>query len=71
MRAVLAALPQCFLFEGLPAELGERMNAWKKDASKLGLTKKEQESFSKFTAWEKGWKEGLESYKKLWSQWKP
>ncbi len=71
VRAVLAALPQCFLFEGLPAELGERMNAWKKDASKLGLTKKEQESFSKFTAWEKGWKEGLESYKKLWSQWKP
>jgi hypothetical protein len=69
-QTISQKLGDAFLAEGYPPELGERIEAWKKDAAKLGLKDKELKSYSNFEAWRDGWTKGLERYRAIWKDWK-
>lgn len=65
-RAVLEALAKCCLLDAFPAELGEKLDAWKGQGLKLGgkLT------FANYDAWSAAWRDGRKDYAKLWREWK-
>lgn len=69
-ETVLERLDDAFLVEGLPAELTERMEAWKSGAKGLGIDAKLEKKYAVFESWKRGWKEGLERHRALWKEWK-
>ena len=70
VRAVLKTLPKVFLYEGLPPQLGKRMRELEKAPKQLKLSKKERAAFKTFENWDKGWRDGLKAYAKIWKKWK-
>jgi len=69
VKAILTNLPLAFLCEGFSPELRERLVEWPKSYKKQ-LGKSDLLNVPRCEAWEKGWKDGLESYANLWKQWK-
>ena len=67
---MLKTLPKVFLYEGLPPQLGKRMRELEKASNQLKLSKKERAAFKTFENWDKGWRDGLKAYAKIWKKWK-
>ncbi len=38
--------------------------------NKLGLTRRDLAGYAVVEAWQKGWKDGLQAYRKIWKSWK-
>ncbi len=68
IEAVAEKLGQAFLTDGLPAELSDKMDSWL--AQDLELSSQVRKKLADFECWQRGWKEGLEEYGKLWKDWK-
>jgi predicted esterase len=68
-RAVLQALPRCFLYEAMPSDLEATLAAWKEDPSAIGLAGNDAALFRAFDSWREGWKSGLAAYERLWRDW--
>jgi hypothetical protein len=67
--AVLEHLPEAFLFDGLPPELVERMEAWRRREKELDVPRKLARSYADFEAWRDGWKAGVEAARELDEGW--
>ena len=69
-ESIVETLPRAFLYEGLPPELAEKMNEWKRGARDLGISAKLAKKHAAFEAWSEAWKDGLASYESVWKKWK-
>lgn len=69
-EAIVLNIADARLYEGLPAEMSERMEAWEHSAKSLGIDAKLQKKYAAFESWKDGWKEGSESYRSIWKNWK-
>ncbi len=68
--AIVEGLPEAFLFEGFPAELGERMGEWQSKAKELGLKKPLLAKYANFERWKKGWSDGARAREQAWKDWR-
>ncbi len=66
--AVLDTIGKCFLVDGLPWNLRERMNEWK--GKKLELPAKVAKKWGDWESYAKGVDEGWKQYESLWKKWK-
>ncbi|MBC7772190.1 MAG: hypothetical protein H7210_06835 [Pyrinomonadaceae bacterium] len=67
-EGVLDALPHCFLLEGYTPEFLSQMKAWHQKAGELKLSEESLERFENILLLEKGWRDGLAQYRKLWNK---
>jgi predicted esterase len=67
---LVEAVGACYLFEGLPAELGEQMSEWRKQEKGFGTSKKTSKAYEAVERWNSGWSEGFKAYGQLWKKWK-
>lgn len=70
-EALIEALADCYLFEGLPSELSEQLAEWRKDEKKLDVSKKASKNYATVERWREGSRRGLDAYAKIWRKWKP
>ncbi len=69
---ICAALEECWLHDGFPAEIGSRLEEWKGQAKSLDLDKKALKTFDDFAApWISGWSaDAWKVYERACSGWK-
>jgi len=67
-EAVLETISKCFLVDGLPHNLREKLGDWKK--RKLELPARVAKKWSDWENYEKGIDEGWKQYESLWKKWK-
>lgn len=66
--AVLESIGKCFLVDGLPANLREKMEEWKK--RKLELPAKVAKKWNDWESYLKGLDDGWKQYESVWKKWK-
>lgn len=69
---VVAMLPKCFFYEGLPVNMPSRMKAWrrKSQSGELALPADQIEGFENVTNWDDGVRKGLDEYQRIWRVWR-
>jgi hypothetical protein len=70
-RAAAEALPACFLYDGLPADLGAQMERWFQASAENGLGADAGKLYGAVARWRSGRDEGLKEYGEIWSAWSP
>ncbi|MBK7642786.1 MAG: hypothetical protein IPJ19_06985 [Planctomycetes bacterium] len=65
---VLENIGKCFLVDGLPWNLREKMKEWK--GKKLDLSPKLAKKWSEWDDYQKGIEDGWKQYESLWQKWK-
>jgi predicted esterase len=66
--AVLETIGKCFLVDGLPWDMREAMEKWRKE--KLDVPAKVAKKWSDWEAYVKGLDEGWKQYESTWKKWK-
>ena len=66
--AVLETIGKCFLVDGLPGNLREKMDEWQK--KKVEVPAKLAKKWSDWEAYEKGLDDGWKQYESIWKKWK-
>lgn len=67
-EAVLESIGKCFLVDGLPANLRERMQAWK--SKKVEVSPKAARKWADWELYAKGLDDGWKRYESTWKKWK-
>lgn len=69
--AIVAALAECWLHDGFPAELAERLDEWQGKQKDLKLDKKSLKAYDEVVEpWKEGWTEGWKIYERAVAGWK-
>jgi len=65
---VLETIAQCFLVDGLPANMRQKMDEWK--GKKLEVPQKSAKKWTDWDNYEKSLDEGWKQYESIWKKWK-
>jgi predicted esterase len=61
---------KAYLYDGMPADLDERMQEWYRNQRKLSLSTTALKKWADYEAWKKSWSEGWAEYASVGKSWK-